>query len=293
MIRILNYKITKSDDTFSILGFLRSRGYSRSLIAHLKRTPEGILRNTVWARIHEPLLAGDLLTVTISECNTSDILPAALPFPVIYEDEDLMIINKPAGMPTHPSQGHRHDTLANAAAYYLKEKNQDFIYRCLNRLDRDTTGLLILAKHAYSASLLSSMIRQRLIRREYWAVAKGNVPAQGTIKAPIGRCSDSTIERRVDYQNGAHAITHFKCIKQKNGHSLVSLTLDTGRTHQIRVHMKHLGHPLPGDFLYCPDYCHITRQALHSRSLTFSHPITGMPLTFTAKLPEDMESLLT
>jgi len=212
-----------------------------------------------------------------------------LPLEIIYEDEDLLVINKTAGMPIHPSQGNYDNTLANACAYYFQQKGEPFTYRCINRLDRDTTGLLILARHAYSASLLSSMVAKREIHREYLALATGLVPDFGMIEAPIARVDGSTISREVNFETGEFARTHYKRLEYKNGYSLVSLKLDTGRTHQIRVHMKFIGHPLPGDFLYNPDYSVIQRQALHSYRLTFTHPITGAPLQFTAPLPADMQ----
>ena len=235
----------------------------------------------------------DTLTITISENESSEnIVPTALPLDIVFEDEDLLIINKSADTPIHPSQGNYDNTLANAVAYYYAQKNEPFTYRCINRLDRDTTGLLILAKHMYSASLLSNMVQNREIHREYLAIATGCVSKEGVIEAPIGRVDGSTIERHVDYENGDYACTHYKCLSFQNGYSLVSLKLATGRTHQIRVHMKHIGHPLPGDFLYNPDYAVINRQALHSYRLEFIHPITNKKMEFTAPLPEDMNSII-
>ena len=136
------------------------------------------------------------------------------------------------------------------------------------------------------------MVQNREIHREYLAVSSGFVPDQGIIEAPIGRVDGSTIERQVDFQNGDYACTHYKRVDFQNGYSLVSLNLATGRTHQFRVHMKHIGHPLPGDFLYNPDYSVIQRQALHSHRLEFLHPITHKKMEFTAPLPEDMNSIL-
>lgn len=292
MRRIFTYTVTTEQNNMNILDFLKNLGYSHQVITHLKKTKEGITKNREWARVRDILHTGDSLTITISETECSEkIVPVSLPFPVVYEDEDLMIINKPAGMPIHPSQGNFYNTLANAAAYYFQQKQEHFIYRCINRLDRDTTGLLILAKHMYSASLLSNMISQREIHRTYLAIVHGITNECGMIEAPIGRVDGSTIERCIDPVNGEYACTHYKRICCKNGYSLVALTLDTGRTHQIRVHMKHIGHPLPGDFLYNPDYTIIKRQALHSHCLEFRHPITGNNLVFTADLPDDMRGI--
>lgn len=292
MTRELIYNISAKDminSPLTIHAFLKSRGYSHAVIVSLKKTPEGIMKNGIWARIHDLLQPGDSLKIRILESQSSEhIVPRPLPFPIVYEDEDLIIINKPSDMPIHPSQGNYENTLANAAAWYFSQKGEPFVYRCINRLDRDTTGLLILARHSYSASLLAQMVSSRLIHREYLAVVKGITESSGTVNAPIGRKNGSTIERQVDFEHGDPACTHYERIASEDNHSLIRLCLDTGRTHQIRVHMKYLGHPLPGDFLYCPDYTKIRRQALHSYRLSFSHPITGEMLAFTAPLPDDM-----
>lgn len=288
--RTLQYRITESDTYSNIHELLKAHGYSSTVIRHLKETENGIQRNGVWSRVYEPLCSGDTVTILLTEeASSENIVPTPLPLDIVYEDEDLLIINKPAGMPIHPSQGNYDNTLANACAYYFQQKGEPFTYRCINRLDRDTTGLLILARHAYSASLLSSMVAKREIHREYLALATGLVPDSGVIEAPIARVDGSTIEREVNFETGEFARTHYRRLEYKNGYSLVSLKLDTGRTHQIRVHMKYIGHPLPGDFLYNPDYSVIRRQALHSYRLTFTHPITGKELQFTAPLPDDMK----
>lgn len=290
MSRVLTYQIPKEFEGKTLLSFLKSQNYSSPVITHLKRTKEGILLNHVWGRVRDILHEGDILTITIAESETSEhIVPSPLPLSIVYEDEDLMVINKPSGMPIHPSQGNYDNTLANAVAFLYQMRKEPFVYRCINRLDRDTTGLLILAKHMYSASLLSNMVKNREIHREYLAIATGLVPNFGIIDAPIGRVDGSTIEREVNETSGDPARTHYRRIAYKNGYSLVSLKLETGRTHQIRVHMKYIGHPLPGDFLYHPDYSVIGRQALHSYRLSFLHPLTKKPLTFTAPLPEDMK----
>ena len=293
MKRIFTYIIPKEFDNETLLAFLKSKQYSSQIITHLKRTENGILLNGVWGRVRDILHTNDHLEITLIETETSDnIVPTPLPLHIVYEDEDLIVVNKSANTPIHPSQGNYDNTLANAVAYYYQQKGEAFTYRCINRLDRDTTGLLILAKHMYSASLLSNMVQNREIHREYLALATGFVNDMGTIEAPIGRAPGSTIERQIDYENGDYACTHYKRISYQNGYSLVSLKLATGRTHQIRVHMKHIGHPLPGDFLYNPDYTSINRQALHSYRLQFIHPITKQQLEFTAPLPDDMLSIL-
>lgn len=292
MNRIFTYIIPVEFEGQTILSFLKHKQYSSPIITHLKRTELGILLNDQWGRVRDILHTDDILKITLAETTTSDnIVPSPLPLSIVYEDEDFMVVNKAPNTPIHPSQGNYDNTLANAVAYLYQKRNEPFVYRCMNRLDRDTSGLLILAKNMYSASLLSSMIKNREIHREYLAIATGFVPEQGIIDQPIGRVDGSTIEREVNPVTGDPARTHFKRIAYKNGYSLVSLKLETGRTHQIRVHMKFIGHPLPGDFLYNPDYSIIDRQALHSYRLSFSHPITKEPLIFTAPLPTDMQKI--
>lgn len=191
-------------------------------------------------------------------------------------------------MPVHPSIGNYTNTLANAAAFYFQQKNELCPFRCINRLDRDTSGSLILAKNALSAAILSAQMRNREIRRTYLAVVCGVTPPSGTVSAPIGRVSDSVIQRQVDPEHGESAVTHYERLAVRNDHSLLEIHLETGRTHQIRVHMGYIGHPLPADYLYHPVYDHFKRQPLHSFQLNFRHPLTGKNLCFTAPVPKDM-----
>ena len=196
-------------------------------------------------------------------------------------------------MPIHPSRNNYTNSMANALAWYYKEQGKPFIFRCTNRLDRDTSGLTVVSKHMLSGNIMSTMTAKREFHREYLAISRGHVtPSSGVINAPLSRKPGSIIERTVDYENGECAITHYRVIKEQNGHSLISLVLETGRTHQIRIHMKHLGFPLVGDYLYNPDMEFINRQALHSHHLSFRHPITREQLDFTAPLPEDMRLVL-
>ena len=199
------------------------------------------------------------------------------------------MINKPADMPTHPSLNNYENTLANGIAYYFMEQKKEFCFRCINRLDRDTTGLTIVAKHMVSCSILQNDMFERKISREYLAIVDGIIEEdEGTIDAPIGRKEGSTIERRIDYEKGERAVTHFRVLERRKNVSMVALKLETGRTHQIRVHMTSIGHPLLGDFLYYPQDKRMKRQALHAWKLTFWHPITKKEIKVEAPLPEDM-----
>jgi len=293
MQRTLNYTITAKEQLLTIEQFLRLQGYSRHVISQLKHTENGILHNGNWARTTQTLQSSDTLTINIIENEASENIETInIPIHIVYEDEDLLVLNKPADMPIHPSQGNYLNTLANGVAYYFASQKQPFIFRCINRLDRDTTGLLILAKHMLSGAILSQMMKERRISRTYLALVEGKPPAQGTITAPIGRKPGSTIERLIDYKNGESAITHYKLLKTAYDHSLIQLQLDTGRTHQIRVHMNSIGHPLLGDTLYNPRTQLMKRQALHSQKLAFKHPITKDYMQFECPLPSDMCKIL-
>lgn len=291
MDRMLDYTVQINEDGLRVEQFLRRRGYSRQNLVELKKMPLSILVNGSPCRLNEILTDMDTLTVHIQEHVSSlQIPPVHLPLDIIYEDEDIIVINKPAGMPVHPSINNYTNTLANGLAWYYREQGKPFIFRCTNRLDRDTSGLTIIAKHMLSSNILSRMTVRHEIRREYLAIVRGSVqPAEGTISAPLSRKPGSVIERIVDFDHGERAVTHYHVVEEKNGHSLVSLLLETGRTHQIRIHMKYLGFPLIGDYLYNPDMEYIQRQALHSCCLALSHPITGEKLEFHAPLPEDMQ----
>lgn len=295
MTRIIYYEIKESEDGLRVEQYLKRKGYSSQNIASIKRMPESILVNGVHYYMRQTLSPGDRLTVCITETQCSEkIPPVKLPLDIVYEDEDIIVINKPAGMPVHPSLNNYYNTMANALAWYYREQDKPFIFRCCNRLDRDTSGLTVVAKHLVSAGILSAMTGRREVHREYLAITKGHVtPESGTITAPLARKPGTIIERTVDWKQGEPAVTHYRLVAADERHSLVALKLETGRTHQIRIHMKYLGYPLIGDYLYNPDMSCIERQALHSHRLSFPHPITGEAMDFQAPLPADMQSVMT
>ena len=294
MNRNIDYIIDEDSAGLRVEQFLRRKRYSGQNLSEIKRMPKSILVNGVHYYMRQELSTGDHLQVRICETQNSEkIPPTKLPLDIIYEDEDLLVLNKPAGMPIHPSLNNYTNSIANALAYYFQSQGKPFIFRCCNRLDRDTSGLTIVSKHLVSGSILSDMTKYREVHREYLAIARGSVtPSEGTIQAPLGRKEGTIIERTVDWEHGEDAVTHYKVVKEANGHSLVSLRLETGRTHQIRIHMKYLGYPLIGDYLYNPDMEYMTRQALQSHHMEFTHPITGEHMSFTAPLPEDMARVM-
>lgn len=302
MNRTFTYLITQKDSPCTVESYLKKRGYSHPILVQLKKTQNGILVNQKWAYVKTILNPDDKLEIHLEETASSEhIVPVELPFSIVYEDEDILVVNKPADMPIHPSINNYENTLANAVAWYFQQQNIPFVFRCINRLDRDTTGLLILAKNMLSGAILSDQMKKREIHRIYLAITEGKTDPAGTINRPIGRADQSLILRQVDPDKGDPACTHYlqKCWHPKtfypatlsvpqDGLSLVQLQLETGRTHQIRVHMTSIGHPLIGDTLYNPETALLARQALHSYRLAFTHPVTGVPLEFTSSLPADM-----
>lgn len=293
MNRTLTYTISTEYDGFTIDKFLKAQGYSSANITAIKKMPNNVVIDGEWVHMNRKLKAGEVLTANISEEDSSEKIPAVeIPLDIVYEDEDIIVINKPAGLPIHPSLNHYEDSLANGLAYYYEAQGKPFIFRCANRLDKNTSGLTVIAKHLVSANILSTAVKNREFHREYYAIVRGTLEqSAGTIDAPIGRVDDSIITRQVDFEHGERAVTHYKVIEEKNGHSLISIHLETGRTHQIRVHFKYIGHPLIGDHLYNPDFEYMKRQALHSHSIEFTHPITGEAMKFIAPLPKDMKQL--
>ncbi len=297
MTRKLQYQIKDKDNKKTIDLFLREKGYSRAVIIKLKETKTGIRKNGVWARVRESLGTGDVLDICLEELVYSDnIVPKESALDILYEDEDILVLNKPYDTPIHPTMNNYDNTLANGVMYYYKEQNKPFVFRCLNRLDRDTTGVTILAKNLISSAVLSKQMKEGDISRVYLAFVEGITKEQGTIDAPIGRAGESIIERQIDEVNGKRAVTHYwrQEVFYVEGKpvSIVKLQLETGRTHQIRVHMASIGHPLLGDFLYNEGNHMLTRQGLHALECGFYHPITGKYHTVTAPLPKDMAMLM-
>ena len=244
------------------------------------------------------LQESDVVTVEFDliDEDCSNIVPIKMNLSILYEDEYLLIIDKPAGIPVHPSMLHFEDSLSNGVKYYFDSINLKKKIRPVNRLDRNTSGIVIFAKNAYIHSRLSYLMERNQFKKEYIAICEGEfVNSYGTINAPITRKDDSIIERCVR-SDGDVAITHYTVIKNyridSHSVSLVKILLETGRTHQIRVHMAYIGHPILGDSLYGNASNLIDRQALHSYSVEFQHPITGNHLTITADLSEDMKMLI-
>lgn len=289
MERRIVYSAMAGDDGKKLQTFLKERGFSGQNLVQLRKEVGRVTADQKPIRMVDPICEGMKIEVHIPEERSSEkIPPVELPFPVVYEDEDIVVVNKPAHMPIHPSMNNYQNTLGNAAAFYYRNEPH-FVYRCVNRLDRDTTGLTILAKNMLSASILGRAIAQRGITRIYTAIVEGeDLEDDGVIDLPIGRVGESPILRGIDMEHGERAITHFHVIGRGGGLTLVQLQLETGRTHQIRVHMSATGHPLIGDFLYHPSDTRMNRQALHAGEISFDQPVENTFLHFSVDMPEDM-----
>lgn len=294
--RKISYTIEEQDHGRTVLSFFKQRGFSARVLAALKRNPYGITIGKKRVTVQKQLRTGDLLTVRIankeSQVANEHIPPVKMPLAVMYEDEDVLVINKPPHLATHPSLGNHGNTLANGVAYYIQQQGKEFVFRPVHRLDKDTSGAILLGKNAHSAGVLGEDLKAKKVFRSYLAILEGSLPQRsGTVNAPIARTPGSVLARRVD-PAGDRAVTHYQVLAQANGYSLVRLWLETGRTHQIRVHMSHLGAPVAGDFLYGREDPALGRQALHSESLRFVQPVTGQTLFFRCPLPADMSAYL-
>ncbi len=275
----------------------RELGISTKMLKYLKYRNEGILVNGERRTVRHVLAEGDVLTLETDDRASSDALePVDLPLDILYEDADLVVPSKPANMPTHPSHGHHGDTVANALAYRYRKAGVPFVFRPINRLDRNTSGLLLIARNKIAAGKLTQQMQAGTIRKTYLAVLDGEINEDhGVIDACLHRTRESIIVREVcspDAPDADPARTEFYVLARESGHTLVKAHPLTGRTHQLRVHFAHLGYPITGDDLYGTVTERINRHALHAWTLEFSHPTTGSAIQLTAPLPQDMQALI-
>lgn len=285
----MKYEVKKTDHGLMIKDILKRRmSFSTRLIRKLK-IEGGVMLNGEESRLNRTVRTGDVIKVEFPE-EKSSFEPQNIPVNIAYEDEDLMIINKQPGIVVHPTKGHHHTTIANALTYLMEQRNEYFKIRFVNRLDMDTSGLLIVAKNSFAQESLQKQMKEVSTVKKYIAVVDGVMDSQeGVIDLPIGIVDENTVGRAVT-PDGYPSVTRYKVLKIiDNERTLVELTLETGRTHQIRVHMSYIGFPITGDSLYGksqPDI--ISRQALHSRYLSFCHPRTGEKTEVYGEIPEDI-----
>lgn len=288
---IVDFTVKEFQQGSTLQSFLRSEGVSLALIKRIKFLPEGILVDGVKQNTDYRVKAGEKVVINAADtqenAEKSTVIPQQMPLDIVYMDSCCMVVDKPYYMPVHPSFNHPTDTLANGFCGYWQKRGENRIFRAINRLDRNTSGLVLVALDAFSAEKLKGNVD-----KTYTAIVQGRVqPAQGTIELPIARQTESIITRCVR-ADGQYAKTEYAVVKQNDSFSLLDIKLHTGRTHQIRVHFSHLGYPLAGDDLYGGSLEHINRHALHCRKLQFVSPENGKMVTVNSNIPRDMEDIV-
>ena len=274
------FLVEEALDGITVQHFLRRHcQVSARLLAKLKRTENGMTVNGQPVRSIDILHGGDVIELIFPQDN-ADIQPVCLPLDIIYEDDALLAVNKPPFQPVHPVHEHRTDTLANAVMYYRQNRGETYTFRAVNRLDKDTSGLVLIAKSSYAHTFLAQHTEKR-----YIALCEGELQGSGTIDTPIRR-QEGSIIRRETGEEGRPSVTHYTVLQTAFGHTLLSVWLETGRTHQIRTHFASIGHPLAGDDLYGGHRTIFRRQCLHCAALTFVHPLTRETIRLQCA-PED------
>ncbi|MFV8827417.1 RluA family pseudouridine synthase [Alkalihalobacterium sp. APHAB7] len=264
---------------------------SKRALADIKFAGGSIFVNGEFATVRKILQMNDEVEIIFPpEVRSDSIVPEKIGLDIVFEDTHLLVVNKPAGMPTIPSRDHLSGTLANAVLHYYDDHGISSTFHAVNRLDKDTSGIVVIAKHRFAHDLMAKAQQAGGMHREYIAITHGVITSKkGTITGPIGRKTDSIIEREVR-SDGQTAITHYKVLSQTAEETVVRVKLETGRTHQIRVHFSYLGHPLIGDDLYGGERTKIGRQALHSFYCSFLHPLTLEEINLEAPIPSDMKN---
>lgn len=290
---IITYKVKPEGNESKVRDYLKYEENLSSRFIKNAAMDKRLWVNNEKVKLNYVLKEGDIIKVDVEKDETQNIEGEDLNIEVVHEDEDLLVVNKPPFMVVHPTKRHQSGTLANGIIYHFRKNNDSSIVRLVSRLDRDTSGLIMIAKNQFAHMTLAKSMENNLIEKKYLAIVHGIIEKDsGTIDAAIGRPSDDSIKRAV-MENGQRSITHYNVIKRFNNATLVELKLETGRTHQIRVHLSSIGHPIYGDSLYGkqePQY--IKRQALHAYKLILPHPRSNDFLEIKSQIPQDMEVLI-
>ncbi len=291
---VITYKVGKEGQDVKIRDYMKENLSLSGRFIRGSAMDRRLRVNGKEVKLNYKLQEDDVIEVTVNAEESQNIEGEDLNIKVIYEDDDLLIVDKPPFMVVHPTKSHPMGTLANGVIHHFRSNNDNSIVRLVSRLDRDTSGLIMIAKNQFSHMNLAKSMEKNLIKKSYLAITHGNFENQeGTIDLPIGRPTDETIKRAV-LEDGQRSITHYKIKESYKEGALVELVLETGRTHQIRVHLSYVGCPIYGEQLYSDfnDEELISRQALHAYALTLPHPRSGEILNFESTLPEDMIKLI-
>ena len=293
----MDFLVEQKHDGVLLRSYLKGTcGVSSRLLTQLKKRPDGILVNGTHVTVRYILRAGDLVTIAEQDAVSQDAFPPVeLSFTILFEDDDLLIVDKPPFMPTHPSAGHDGDTLANGLTYLYAQRGEPFVFRPVSRLDRNTSGIITLAKNQYAAAGLCKAMKEHRISKTYLAVTDGYPPCeQGRIETGTRRMREMCVMREVcdlDAPDAMRTVTDYRVVETFDGHALLELYPLTGRTHQIRLHLSHLGCPITGDEIYGNACEHINRHALHATKVELTHPKDGRPLCFVSPMPKDIADL--
>ncbi len=299
--KITTFKVGDSETGLRLDKYVAEKtSISRAFIQRLIRDGQITVNGETVLKSHR-MKSGDTVVVTIPEPKKLDIQPEDIPIDILYEDDDLMVISKPAGLVAHPGPGHPSNTLVNALLAHTSGLSSiGGVDRpgIIHRLDRDTSGIMIVAKTDLAHNKLSDDLKQRKIKKTYWALVNGHLdPEEGLIDEPVGRKKSDRKKMAVDHAKGRQALTRYKVLEEYNKMTLLEVKPETGRTHQIRVHLSHIKHPVVGDSQYGSDRKRdrdmgIERQMLHSKEIEFIHPWTGKVLKYSDELPDDLKEIL-
>lgn len=296
MIKRLRYTVTDAQHGMVLRDLLRRElGISAKLLSRVKHIPNGICLNGKSVFVNVTVCKSDIVEIATEHMgkDSGHIIPTPGELDIRYEDESVLVVNKPAGIPVSPAIGKIDGSLGNIVVWHYAQKGENIIYRPINRLDNGTSGLMAIAKNSHAHTAFSNILHTGRFKRGYKAIVHGRFDCdRGSVDAPIAREPGSVLKRCV-HENGKCAKTNYQVIETFKEHSLISLCLESGRTHQIRVHMSHINHPLVGDFLYGEEEKHlISRFALHSSDMEFIHPISGKNISLSCELPDDMNELI-